>query len=87
MLSNALTSCLLVTVFTDHPTVYNCTHLIRSKTSLNMSFRHTSNTLNYINNYAFTKRVLMDLKISYEGVKDTPQPNQSQLIQQPVGNT
>ena len=37
--------------------------------------------------YAFTKRVLMDLKISYEGVKDTPQPSQTQLIQQPEGNT
>ena len=32
--------------------------------------------------YAFTKRVLMDLKINYEGIEDTPQPSQTQLVQQ-----
>ena len=31
--------------------------------------------------YAFTKRVLLNLKISYEGLEDTPQPSESQLIQ------
>ena len=32
--------------------------------------------------YAFTARVLLDLKVSYEGVEDTPQPSQTQMIQE-----
>ena len=31
--------------------------------------------------YAFTKRVLLDLKVSYEGIEDTPPPSQTHLEQ------
>ena len=31
--------------------------------------------------YAFTKRVLLDLKVSYEGIEDTPPPSQTHLVQ------